>query len=98
MPSVLKWLAVGLIVAAVGTAIVAGLYGVVLRVHALDLLPPPPQDDFDPALLRVCADPDNMPFSDDRGDGFENKLAQIVARDLGRRVEDTWRARRRGWV
>lgn len=48
--------------------------------------------------LRVCADPNNLPFSNARGEGFENQLAQMVGRDLGRRVEYTWWAQRRGYV
>jgi mxaJ protein len=48
--------------------------------------------------LRVCADPNNLPFSNARGEGFENKLAELVAKDLGRRVEYTWWAQRRGYV
>ena len=38
----------------------------------------------DPKMLRVCADPNNMPFSTDRGEGFENKLAEILAAQLGK--------------
>ena len=49
-------------------------------------------------LLRVCADPNNLPFSNDRGQGFENKIAELVARDLGKKVEYTWWAQRRGFV
>lgn len=44
--------------------------------------------------LRVCADPNNMPFSNARGQGFENKLAELVARDLGMHVAYTWQAQR----
>ncbi|HEX5818211.1 MAG TPA: substrate-binding domain-containing protein [Gemmatimonadales bacterium] len=51
-----------------------------------------------PRTLRVCADPNNMPFSDARGRGFENRLAALVARDLGARLEFTWWAQRRGFV
>jgi mxaJ protein len=51
-----------------------------------------------PATLRVCADPDNLPFSDDRGRGLENRLAELLARDLGRPVIYTWRAQRRGFL
>jgi quinoprotein dehydrogenase-associated probable ABC transporter substrate-binding protein len=40
--------------------------------------------------LRVCADPANMPFSNDRGEGFENKIAEIVAAELKVPVEYTW--------
>jgi quinoprotein dehydrogenase-associated probable ABC transporter substrate-binding protein len=44
--------------------------------------------------LRVCADPNNMPFSNVRGQGFENKLAELVARDMGMHVAYTWQAQR----
>jgi quinoprotein dehydrogenase-associated probable ABC transporter substrate-binding protein len=49
------------------------------------------------SVLRVCADPNNLPFSNDRGEGFENALADMYARDLGARVEYTWWAQRRGF-
>jgi mxaJ protein len=42
------------------------------------------------AALRVCADPNSLPFSNQRGEGIENRLAQIVARDLGARLEFVW--------
>jgi mxaJ protein len=48
--------------------------------------------------LVVCADPNNLPFSDARGEGFENKLVGILARDLGVRVEWVWWAQRRGFA
>jgi mxaJ protein len=48
--------------------------------------------------LRVCADPNNLPFTNDRGEGFENRLAQLLARDLGARVEYVWWAQRRGFL
>ena len=48
--------------------------------------------------LRVCADPNNLPFSNARSEGFENKLAALLARDLGTRVEYTWFAQRRGFL
>ncbi len=51
-----------------------------------------------PTPLRVCADPNNMPFSNQKGEGFENKLVELVAADLGRPVEYTWWAQRRGNV
>ncbi|HEX3554110.1 MAG TPA: substrate-binding domain-containing protein [Thermoanaerobaculia bacterium] len=47
--------------------------------------------------LRVCADPNNLPFSNQRLEGFENRLAEIVARDLGASVRYTWWAQRRGF-
>jgi mxaJ protein len=48
--------------------------------------------------LRVCADPNNLPFSNDRGEGFENRLAEMIAAERGARVEYTWWAQRRGFV
>jgi mxaJ protein len=45
----------------------------------------------DPHILRVCADPSNMPFSDQSGEGFEDKLAKQVATATGRgSVAYTW--------
>ena len=41
-------------------------------------------------VLRVCADPDNMPFSNEKGEGFENKLAELIAERLGNDLEYTW--------
>ena len=48
--------------------------------------------------LRVCSDPNNLPFSNSRGEGFENRIAQLVARDLGTTVSYYWWAQRRGFV
>jgi quinoprotein dehydrogenase-associated probable ABC transporter substrate-binding protein len=64
------------------TAIVAG--------HASAAAPRP--------LLRVCADPNNLPFSNARQEGFENRIASLVARDLGADLRYTWWAQRRGFV
>ena len=44
----------------------------------------------DPHVFRVCADPNNMPFSDQKGDGFENKLAELMAGKLGEPVSYTY--------
>jgi mxaJ protein len=48
--------------------------------------------------LRVCADPNNLPFTNDRLEGFENRLAALVARDLHADVRYTWWAQRRGFI
>jgi mxaJ protein len=48
-------------------------------------------------VLRVAADPNNLPFSNQRGEGFENKLVELIAHELGARVEYTWWAQRRGF-
>lgn len=42
-------------------------------------------------MLRVCADPGNMPLSNKAGEGFQNKIAQVVADAMGRRLEYEWR-------
>ena len=52
----------------------------------------------DAAALRVCADPNNLPFSDRAGRGFGNKIIEMIARDFGFTVDYTWWAQRRGYV
>jgi quinoprotein dehydrogenase-associated probable ABC transporter substrate-binding protein len=49
------------------------------------------------AALKICADPNNLPFSNRAEEGFENKLAQIWAREAGAEVEYTWFPQRRGF-
>jgi quinoprotein dehydrogenase-associated probable ABC transporter substrate-binding protein len=49
-------------------------------------------------VLRVSADPNNLPFSNERGEGFENKLAALVARELHAKLEYVWWPQRRGFV
>jgi quinoprotein dehydrogenase-associated probable ABC transporter substrate-binding protein len=44
----------------------------------------------DRSALRVCADPANLPFSNDKGEGFENKIAELLAAELGVPVVYTW--------
>jgi quinoprotein dehydrogenase-associated probable ABC transporter substrate-binding protein len=44
----------------------------------------------DPKTFRVCADPRNLPFSNEAGEGFENKLAQLFAQKLGEPVSYTY--------
>src|SRR6185503_2575188 len=48
--------------------------------------------------LRVCADPNNLPFSNAAGQGFENHIAELVAQKLQTHVEYTWWAQRRGFI
>lgn len=48
--------------------------------------------------LRVCADPNNLPFSNQRQEGFENRLAELIAGELHATVRYTWWAERRGFV
>ena len=48
--------------------------------------------------LRVCGDPDNLPYSNDRLQGFENRIASIIAADLGLEPSYTWWPHQRGLV
>ena len=48
-------------------------------------------------VLRVCADPDNMPFSNEAGEGFENKLAELLARTWNSKLVYAWWPVRRGY-
>jgi mxaJ protein len=48
--------------------------------------------------LRVCADPNNMPFSNQREEGFENRIADVIAGELHASVTYTWWAQRRGFI
>ena len=48
--------------------------------------------------LRVCADPGNLPYSNDKGEGFENKIAELIAADLGVPLEYTWFPQTVGFV
>jgi mxaJ protein len=49
-------------------------------------------------VLRVCADPNNLPFSNQAGEGIENRVASLVAKDLNASVEYTWWPQRRGFL
>lgn len=49
-------------------------------------------------VLRVCADPNNLPFSNDKLEGFENHIAALVGDELEARIEYVWWAQRRGFV
>jgi mxaJ protein len=50
-----------------------------------------------PRRLRVCADPNNLPFSNERSEGFENHIAELVAKEMGAELQYTWWAQRRGF-
>jgi quinoprotein dehydrogenase-associated probable ABC transporter substrate-binding protein len=52
----------------------------------------------DPKTLRVCADPRSMPFSTQAGEGFENKLAELFARKLGKDLAYEWYPQATGFV
>jgi mxaJ protein len=76
MYSVSRWFASGLMAAA-ALAAVPGVFG----------------QEAAPVVarkLRVCADPNNLPFSNERQEGFENRIASLIAKDMGRDVEYFW--------
>jgi len=51
-----------------------------------------------PHVLRVCADPNNLPFSNQRQEGFENRIAELVAREMKAELRYVWWAQRRGYI
>src|SRR4051812_3077008 len=78
--------------ASVGRFGVAGLLAVVAAAQLARA------EQEDSSVLRVCADPSNMPLSNQNGEGYENQIAQELARDLGRKVEYTFFPQRMGFV
>ena len=65
-------------------AVAAAICAILLGASAPNATPPVS------GALRVCAEPNNLPFSNTRKEGFENKLAELVARDLGRQLAFVW--------
>jgi quinoprotein dehydrogenase-associated probable ABC transporter substrate-binding protein len=53
---------------------------------------------WDGSTVKVCADPNNPPYSDKKGDGFENKIAEMLGKSLGKKVEYTWFPQRLGFI
>src|ERR1700686_1230851 len=52
----------------------------------------------DPNVFRACGDPRNLPFSNDKGEGFENKLAEFLAAKLGKKLSYTYFPQATGFV
>ena len=71
-----------------GLAVVSALMMVPHNVEAADGVVP--GELVDNTKFRVCADPDNLPYSNKAGEGFENKIAELLADELGRDVAYTW--------
>jgi mxaJ protein len=72
------------------------LIAIVLCACAAQETPPAPAK---PAkVLRVCADPNNLPFSNRALKGFENEIASLIAKDMQAEVQYTWWAQRRGFL
>jgi mxaJ protein len=76
-----------------GLLLLAGLAAFPGAVSAQDLRPNIPK----PGVLRVCADPDNMPLSNQKGEGFEQKIAELIAKEWNAKVEYAWWPVRRGF-
>ena len=53
---------------------------------------------IDPKVLRVCADPNNLPFSNDKGEGFENRIAELFATKLSKSLAYTYYPGATGFV
>jgi quinoprotein dehydrogenase-associated probable ABC transporter substrate-binding protein len=53
---------------------------------------------IDPKVLRVCADPRNLPFSNEKGEGFENKLAELLAEKLQKKLDYMYFPQATGFV
>jgi quinoprotein dehydrogenase-associated probable ABC transporter substrate-binding protein len=82
----------GIVLAVVGTVPVAAQPG-----------PPREAPDMsielvDPNVLRVCADPHNLPFANEKGEGFENKIAELFAEKLGKKLAYTYFPQATGFV
>ena len=52
----------------------------------------------DPKVLRVCADPRNLPFSNEKGEGFENRLAELLAKKLQKKLDYMYFPQATGFV
>jgi quinoprotein dehydrogenase-associated probable ABC transporter substrate-binding protein len=52
----------------------------------------------DPNVLRVCADPSNLPFSNEKGEGFENKVSELLASKLAKKLAYVWYPQSTGFV
>jgi mxaJ protein len=78
--------------------IAAGLLALVISGWATGDGPLPRHVVASTGPLRLCSDPNNLPFSNRAQEGFENRIADLLARDLGTTVDYTWWAQRRGFL
>lgn len=72
---------------------IAGLFST-----ALFCIPAIAQEKGEQGVLRVCQDPNNLPFSNKEKEGFENKIAELFAQKLGWKLEHTWYPQRMGFI
>ena len=66
-----------------------GLFGALL-IYCAEPAAAQTSDLVDRGALKVCADPNNLPFSDEKKEGFENKIAELIGAELGRSVDYAW--------
>jgi len=85
-----RWLAAAILCAALATLVHGGLGHAQAPGAAAPDSPDLSIELIDPKVLRVCADPHNMPFSNEGGEGFENKIAELVAKKLDKSIAYTW--------
>jgi quinoprotein dehydrogenase-associated probable ABC transporter substrate-binding protein len=84
--------------------VISGVAAISLAPCATAIAQQPPGGDnlglelVDPKVLRVCSDPANLPFSNEKGEGFENKIAELLAAKLGKRLAYTWYPSSTGFV
>lgn len=91
-------------VAAVGVAL--ALSTLCAGVARAQMQPPPANQDvadptielIDPKVMRVCADPSNLPFSNEKGEGVENKLAELFAAKLNKKLDYVYFPQATGFV
>jgi quinoprotein dehydrogenase-associated probable ABC transporter substrate-binding protein len=87
-----RWLAIAILAV---TALVAGRDAAQAQIkEAGDLS----IELVDPKVLRVCADPHNLPFSNEKGEGFENKLAELFAEKLQKKLDYMYFPQATGFV
>lgn len=80
------------------TSAFAALIAVLGGLHTAEAAEGQRADLVNRRVLRVCADPANLPFSNQKGEGFENKIADIVGEALGIPVEYTWFPQATGFI
>jgi mxaJ protein len=78
-------------------AVPLGTIAIALALLSAPWAGPPPARAAAPPL-RVCADPNNLPFSNRAQEGFENRIAALLAAELGRPLRYVWLPERRGYV
>ena len=91
-----SWQAQPMLRTAVHPTRLSALAGLALLAAAAPLQAQRPSP-LEPGRIRVCADPDNMPSSNQKEEGYENKIATLIAGELKSRLEYVWYPTRRGY-